>query len=59
LLDAQSLFSSELVSKPWQSVIAKGMLWRKFIERKVRLDPLWRGLSNKRGWSATVFLNKL
>lgn len=50
LLDAKSLYASELVSKHWHRVIANGMLWRKFIERKVRLDPLWRGLANKRGW---------
>jgi hypothetical protein len=50
LLDAQSLYACELVSKQWHRVIANGMLWRKFFERKVRSDPLWQGLANKRGW---------
>jgi F-box and WD-40 domain protein 1/11 len=49
-LDAKSLCSAELVSKEWNRVICDGMLWRKIIEHKVMTDPLWRGLSERKGW---------
>lgn len=49
-LDAKSLCSAELVCKEWNRVIQDGMLWKKLIERMVRTDPLWRGLSERRGW---------
>ena len=58
LLDASSLCASELVSQQWKRVIANGMLWRKHIERKVRLDPLWRGLAIKRGWNNFLSISK-
>uniref|UniRef100_A0A914N989 F-box domain-containing protein n=1 Tax=Meloidogyne incognita TaxID=6306 RepID=A0A914N989_MELIC len=54
LLDAQSLYACELVSKEWHKVIANGMLWRKFFERKFRSDQLWQGLANKRGWLVII-----
>jgi len=47
-LDDNSLRNAELVCKEWRRVIADGMLWKKLIERKVRTDSLWRGLSEKR-----------
>lgn len=47
-LDADSLFAAELVSKEWNRVISKGMLWKKLIERKVRSDSLWRGLAERK-----------
>lgn len=50
LLDAKSLCACACVSKSWRNAIAHGMLWRKLIERKVRNDSLWRGLSERRGW---------
>jgi F-box and WD-40 domain protein 1/11 len=50
LLDAKSLIACVRVSKSWKQAIAHGMLWRKLIERKVRLDPVWQGLSERRGW---------
>uniref|UniRef100_A0A8C1LRI2 F-box/WD repeat-containing protein 11 n=1 Tax=Cyprinus carpio TaxID=7962 RepID=A0A8C1LRI2_CYPCA len=46
-LDARSLCSAELVCKEWQRVISEGMLWKKLIERMVRTDPLWKGLSER------------
>lgn len=49
-LDADSLFSAELVSKEWNRVISEGMLWKKLIERKVRSDSLWRGLAERKKW---------
>lgn len=52
MLDAKSLCACAQVSKSWRRAIAHGMLWRKLIERKVRTDSLWRGLSDKRGWYA-------
>lgn len=54
-LDDSSLRNAELVCKEWRRVIADGMLWKKLIERKVRTDSLWRGLSERRGWSAYLF----
>ena len=55
-LDARSLCSAELVSKAWNRVISDGMLWRKLIEHKVLTDPLWRGLSERRGWCVLLHL---
>lgn len=52
-LDAKSLREAELVCKEWHRVIADGLLWKKLIERKVRTDPLWRGLSERKGWYVT------
>lgn len=49
-LDAESLCAAERVCKEWYRVISDGMLWKKLIEKKVRTDPLWRGLSERRGW---------
>lgn len=49
-LDADSLFQAELVCKEWRRVICEGMLWKKLIERKVKTDPLWNGLAERRGW---------
>lgn len=49
-LDARSLCSAELVCKEWQRVISEGMLWKKLIERMVRTDPLWKGLSERHQW---------
>jgi F-box and WD-40 domain protein 1/11 len=57
LLDAKTLCASACVSKNWRTKIAHGMLWRKLIERKVRSDPLWRGLSERRGWKKFLFLS--
>ncbi|PKU35399.1 solute carrier family facilitated glucose transporter member hypothetical protein [Limosa lapponica baueri] len=34
------------------------MLWKKLIERMVRTDSLWRGLSERRGWGQYLFKNK-
>jgi hypothetical protein len=34
------------------------MLWKKLIERKVRTDSLWRGLSERRGWIDYLFKSK-
>ncbi|XP_050716778.1 beta-TrCP-like isoform X1 [Eriocheir sinensis] len=54
-LDAKSLREAELVCKEWHRVIADGLLWKKLIERKVRTDPLWRGLSERKGWGMYLF----
>uniref|UniRef100_A0A8C5XIU0 F-box domain-containing protein n=1 Tax=Microcebus murinus TaxID=30608 RepID=A0A8C5XIU0_MICMU len=55
-LDARSLCAAELVCKEWQQVISEGMLWKKLIERMVRIDPLWKGLSERRGWDQYLSL---
>lgn len=34
------------------------MLWRKLIERKIRTDSIWRGLSERRGWKRFLFVSK-
>lgn len=57
LLDAKSLCASACVSKAWRRAIAHGMLWRKLIERKVRINSMWRGLSEKRGWYVNYMIN--
>lgn len=49
-LDSESLKQAELVCREWRRVISEGMLWKKLIERKVRTDPLWQGLAERRGW---------
>lgn len=54
-LDFDSLKSAEIVCKEWLRVISEGMLWKKLIERKVRTDTLWRGLSERRGWIQYLF----
>ena len=53
-LDDRSLCAAELVCKEWKRVISDGMLWKKLIEKKVRTDPLWRGLADRRGWYVTL-----
>ncbi|KAI4536091.1 hypothetical protein MG293_013483 [Ovis ammon polii] len=57
-LNARSLCAAELVCKEWQRVISEGMLWKKLIERMVRTDPLWKGLSERRGWDQYLFKNR-
>ncbi|KAH7687867.1 F-box/WD repeat-containing protein 11 [Aphelenchoides avenae] len=57
MLDANSLCASACVSKGWRRSIAHGMMWKKLIERKVRTDPLWRGLSERRGWKKYLFVS--
>jgi len=49
-LDTKSLCAAEQVCRTWNRVIADGMLWKKLIERTVRSDLLWQGLSERRGW---------
>jgi len=49
-LDTKSLCAAEQVCRTWNRVIADGMLWKKLIERMVRGDLLWQGLSERRGW---------
>nr|XP_006006930.1 PREDICTED: F-box/WD repeat-containing protein 1A [Latimeria chalumnae] len=57
-LDAKSLCAAELVCKEWYRVTSDGMLWKKLIERMVRTDSLWKGLSERRGWGQYLFKNK-
>uniref|UniRef100_A0A8C4T253 F-box and WD repeat domain containing 11a n=1 Tax=Erpetoichthys calabaricus TaxID=27687 RepID=A0A8C4T253_ERPCA len=57
-LDARSLCAAELVCKEWQRVISEGMLWKKLIERMVRTDPLWKGLSERHQWEKYLFKNR-
>ena len=49
-LDTKSLCAAEQVCRTWNRVVAEGMLWKKLIERMVRTDLLWQGLSERRGW---------
>ena len=53
-LDAKSLCSAEIVSKEWNRVVCDGMLWLKLIDHKVSTDPLWRGLSERKGWCVST-----
>ncbi|KAK2703569.1 hypothetical protein QYM36_018031, partial [Artemia franciscana] len=57
-LDAESLRSAEQVCKEWRRVVAEGMLWKKLIERRVRTDSLWRGLSERKDWAKHLFKPK-
>ncbi|XP_016305822.1 F-box/WD repeat-containing protein 11-like isoform X3 [Sinocyclocheilus anshuiensis] len=57
-LDARSLCSAELVCREWQRVISDGMLWKKLIEKMVRTDPLWKGLSERHQWEKYLFKNR-
>ena len=54
-LDAKSLCRAELVCSEWYRVIADGLLWKKLIERKVAVDTVWKGLSERRGWDKYLF----
>uniref|UniRef100_A0AC34FJI3 F-box domain-containing protein n=1 Tax=Panagrolaimus sp. ES5 TaxID=591445 RepID=A0AC34FJI3_9BILA len=56
-LDAKTLAMASAVSQQWRFVVAHGMLWRKLIEKHVREDSLWRGLSEKRGWKRFLFIS--
>ncbi|KAK3930719.1 F-box/WD repeat-containing protein 1A [Frankliniella fusca] len=58
MLDAESLNWAQMVCKEWYRVISEGMLWKKLIERKVKTDPLWRGLSERRNWINFLFKPK-
>ena len=49
-LDERSLCRAELVCHEWHQVISEGLLWKKLIERKVASEPVWKGLSERRGW---------
>ena len=49
-LDERSLCRAELVCHDWYQVISDGLLWKKLIERKVAWEPVWKGLSERRGW---------
>ena len=51
--------AAELVCKEWYRVINVGMLWRKLIERKVRTDSMWKGLSERRGWYVYCFQSSI
>ncbi|KAB5565477.1 hypothetical protein PHYPO_G00242050 [Pangasianodon hypophthalmus] len=57
-LDARSLCAAELVCREWHRVISEGMLWKKLIERMVRTDPLWKGLSERHQWEKYLFKNR-
>lgn len=54
-LDAKSLCRAEQVCNEWYHVVADGLLWKKLIARKVATDPVWRGLSERRGWGNYLF----
>jgi len=49
-LDVKSLCQAELVCVGWKRRIADGMLWKKLIEKKTKMNSLWKGLSIRRGW---------
>lgn len=59
-MDNDSLVAAEFVSPEWSEVISQGSLWKKLVERKVRIDPVWYYLSEKRGWLVTcLFFHKI
>ena len=43
------------VCRGWHNVINNGMLWKSFVENQVRTNSMWRGLSERRGWSKYLF----
>ncbi|VDM59769.1 unnamed protein product [Angiostrongylus costaricensis] len=57
-LDARALAACEAVSTVWRSVLAIGQLWRKLIERNVRKDNMWRGLSEKNKWRKYILVSR-
>lgn len=57
-LDAKSLCAAERVCRTWYRVIQEGMLWKRLIERNVRTDSLWKGLSDRMGWARYLFKGK-
>lgn len=57
-VEARWLRCCERVSRSWRRVVAHRMLWRKLIERKVRTDPVWRGIAEKRAWMRFIFISK-
>ncbi|CCD66391.1 F-box/WD repeat-containing protein lin-23 [Caenorhabditis elegans] len=54
-VNSDSLKSCEEVSTSWRCALARGQHWKKLIEKNVRSDSLWWGLSEKRQWDK--FLN--
>lgn len=54
-VNSDSLKSCEEVSTNWRCALARGQHWKKLIEKNVRSDSLWFGLSEKRHWDK--FLN--
>lgn len=58
-LDANGLVFSEKVCIEWRNVIAYGQLWRKLIEKKIRTDPMWRGLAEKRNWTRYLMCGRV
>ncbi|XP_064383751.1 beta-TrCP-like [Halichondria panicea] len=54
-LDAKSLCRAELVCTEWFRVVEDGLLWKKIIEMKVATDTVYKGLSERRGWSKYLF----
>ena len=46
----QSLCHAEQVCSEWYQIICEGLLWKKLIEKTVKTDSVWRGLSERRGW---------
>ncbi len=36
-------------------MVSDGLLWKKLIERKVKTDPIWKGLSERKGWKKYLF----
>ena len=48
--NAQSLCHAEQVCRDWYHVVGEGLLWKKLIEKKMKTDSVWRGLSERRGW---------
>ncbi len=55
-LDADSLYSVELVSQGWQWIVVSFQLWRRLIVRRMATDSVWRGLGERRGWFNVVHL---
>ncbi|CAL2032404.1 unnamed protein product [Caenorhabditis brenneri] len=54
-VNSESLKHCEEVSTSWRCALARGQHWKKLIEKNVRSDSLWLGLSEKRHWDK--FLN--
>ncbi|VEL28937.1 unnamed protein product [Protopolystoma xenopodis] len=53
-LDSRSLLSVERVSRGWQWAVARHQLWRKLLLYRLKTDPVWRSLAERRGWLEVV-----
>jgi F-box and WD-40 domain protein 1/11 len=59
-LDVESLHAAQLVSREWNRVISGNFcsLYKGLLEEKVRSDPLWRQVAERKKWIKHLYTNK-